>query len=478
MKVLMFGWEFPPFKTGGLGTACYGLTKGLKNMGVEVAFVIPRSGDVETSEHVKLIGATGTHKFQSKTEEYSHVKLVRVDVSLQPYARPEDHFGVHITRHQEISRMQVSDSEETDSEKPDKSAELYGEDLFTNVQRYAAKAGAIARDETFDVIHAHDWMTYQAGMAASKASGKPLVVHVHATEYDRTGGHGVNPVIRDIEQMGARAAHRVIAVSKRTKQTLMRYYGVSTRKISVVHNAINANEHAPDILAKRYLKKKIVLFLGRITIQKGPEYFLEAASKVAEEEPNVLFVMAGSGDMMYKMVERASDLNIGHKVLFPGFLKGAALNRIYDMADVYVMPSVSEPFGIVPLEAMSHGVPTIISKQSGVSEVVNNALKVDFWDIDGLANGMVALLRYGALWNSLRRNGSSEMGRLSWDNSASQCVGVYQKVSGKISPPRGTTPPMIEYPRRVKILSPEVSVTSGDLNPPAAGSPTASRQYA
>ena len=477
MKVLMFGWEFPPFKTGGLGTACYGLTKGLRNMGVEVAFVIPRSGDVGTSEHVRLVGTTNANKVQTKTEprteEYNHVKLVRVDVSLEPYARPVDHFEVHITRHQKTSHVEISNSEE-----PDKSAELYGEDLFTNIQRYTAKAGNIARDEKFDVIHAHDWMTYQAGMAASKASGKPLVVHVHATEYDRTGGHGVNPVIRDIEQMGARAAHRVIAVSNRTKQTLMRYYGISAKKISVVYNAINASDHAPDILAKRYLKKKIVLFLGRITIQKGPEYFLEAASKVLEEEPNTMFIMAGSGDMMYKMVERASDLNIGHKVLFPGFVEGAALNRIYDMADVYVMPSVSEPFGIVPLEAMSHGVPTIISKQSGVSEMVNNALKVDFWDIDGLANGMVALLRYGALWNSLRRNGSSEMGRLSWDNSASQCVGVYQKVSGKISPPRGTTPPMIEYPRRVKILSPEVSVTSGDLNPPAAGSPTASRQYA
>ncbi len=419
------------------------------------------------------IGTTGTHTVQEKIEEYSHVKLVRVNVSLEPYARPEDYFEIHGTRRQRTSRVQVSTSEE-----PVETNELYGKDLFTNIQRYTAKASGIARSAKFDIIHAHDWMTFRAGMEASKASGKPLVIHVHATEYDRTGGHGTNSTIRDIEQMGARAAHRIIAVSNRTKQTLMQYYGISARKISVVYNAINASEHAPNRVAKRYLKKKIVLFLGRITIQKGPEYFLEAASKVSEKEPNVIFVMAGSGDMMHKMVERASDLNIGHKVLFPGFLKGAALNRIYDMADVYVMPSVSEPFGIVPLEAMSHGVPTIISKQSGVSEVVKNALKVDFWDIDRLANGMIALLRYGTLWNSLRKNGNSEMGRLSWDNSASQCISVYRKTLGKISSARRISPPMMEDPRRLRRLHTRLDIASDgtDLDWPAEEFRTASHR--
>ena len=387
MRVLMFGWEFPPFKTGGLGTACYGLTRGLNRMGAEIIFVVPRSVGIETSEYVKIIGSADVRTRPVGTGNYNH----------------------------------------TDSGEVAGYAELYGKNLFEEMEEYKSRAMLIAQREKFDIIHAHDWITIHAGLEARKVSGKPLVIHVHSTEYDRTGGWGVDPVVRDIEQAGAREADHVITVSNRTKLTIMEKYGISAEKISVVYNAVDVGESVSIEPEKRY-PRRIVLFLGRLTLQKGPEYFLEAASKVLEEETDVMFVMTGSGDMMYRMIEYACDLNIGHKVLFTGFLSGTDLDRIYDMADVYVMPSVSEPFGIVPLEAMSHGIPVIISRQSGVSEVIKNALKVDFWDVDKIASSIIAVLRYKALRDLMARNGKSEIESFNWDDSAMQCINVYNKV--------------------------------------------------
>jgi glycosyltransferase involved in cell wall biosynthesis len=316
----------------------------------------------------------------------------------------------------------------------------YAGDLFSEVQRYAALATEIARNEEFDVVHAHDWMTYPAGLAVAAARNRPLVVHVHSTEFDRAGLH-VDQRIYDIERRGMHAAFKVIAVSHLTKGLCTNHYGVEPEKIEVVHNAIEANGGGSPAMAafdpekyKIHADEKIVLFLGRITMQKGPEYFLAAAKKVLEVMDNVKFVMAGSGDMIRRTIELAAQMGIGHKVLFTGFLRGADVERVFKMADLYVMPSVSEPFGIAPLEAMSNDVPVIISKQSGVSEVLQHALKVDFWDVGEMANKIVAVLRHPPLSASLRQHGSFEVKKLSWQDAARACVHVYEQARTAMTP--------------------------------------------
>jgi len=299
---------------------------------------------------------------------------------------------------------------------------------LSEVRRYAALASVIARDESFEVVHAHDWMTFPAGLAVANMKSVPLVVHVHSTEFDRSGQH-VNQRIYDIERSGVHGADRVIAVSHLTKNTLTSRYGVNPAKVEVVYNAIETEGNAayPEN-CNIHRDEKIVLFLGRITFQKGPEYFLAAAKKVLEMMDNVKFVMAGSGDMIRRTIEMAAAMGIGHKVLFTGFLRGHDVERMFKMADLYVMPSVSEPFGIAPLEAMSHDVPVIISKQSGVSEVLGHALKVDFWDIDEMANKIIAVLRHPPLARTLRELGGFEVSRMSWSDSARACVSVYESA--------------------------------------------------
>jgi glycosyltransferase involved in cell wall biosynthesis len=295
------------------------------------------------------------------------------------------------------------------------------------VHRYAAVAAEIARDEQFDVVHAHDWMTFPAAIAVAAISGKPLIVHVHSTEFDRSGEH-VNQMIYDIERKGMERADKVITVSQYTRNIIISRYGISGEKVEVVYNAVEPNNTwgAPDAVIGK--DEKIVLFLGRITMQKGPEYFLAAAKKVLEVMDNVKFVMAGSGDMLHRAVQMAAELGIGHKVLFTGFLRGEDVQKIYRMADLYVMPSVSEPFGITPLEALNNDVPVIISKQSGVSEVLTHALKVDFWDIDEMANKIAAVLKYPPLGITLRSHGNFEVRRLRWKDSAAKCARIYEEM--------------------------------------------------
>jgi glycosyltransferase involved in cell wall biosynthesis len=303
---------------------------------------------------------------------------------------------------------------------------IYGKNLFQEVERYAKKAELIAQSEDYDVIHAHDWMTYKAGMRAKMISKKPLVVHVHATEFDRTGGLGVNQAVYDIEREGMHAADAIVAVSKFTKDKIVEHYGVTPDKIHVVHNAVEQR----DINELKKKGDKIVLFLGRITLQKGPDYFLYAAKRALEADPHIKFVIAGKGDMSPFIIEKAAELGISDKILFAGFLRGPDIDRAYRMADLYVMPSVSEPFGITPLESMSNGTPVLISKQSGVSEVISNCLKVDFWDVDDIANKMVSVLRYDILQESLTENGHFEVKKFNWDDSARKCISVYNKVKG------------------------------------------------
>lgn len=408
MKVLMLGWEFPPFNSGGLGTACKGLTKGLSNENIDVTFVLPKAKGEAKSDHVNLIVANNVYMDSDK------ISFLEVNSLLVPYITTDE----YLERYKDIKSIKhgkINNAED----------DLYGKDLYEEVHRYSEKMKLISRLEEFDLIHAHDWMTYPAGIVAKKATGKPLVCHIHATEFDRTGGN-VNQYVYNIEREGFHNADKIIAVSNLTKNKVIEHYGVSPDKIEVVHNAVEFNHYEPESCIKT--NDKVVLFLGRITIQKGPEYFLYAAKRVLDMDPNVKFVIAGSGDMEGFMINEAARLGIGNKVLFTGFLRGKDIDRAYKMADLYVMPSVSEPFGITPLESMRNGTPVLISKNSGVSEVLNHCLKVDFWDIDQMSNKILATLKYGALHKELKNNGYDEVHTFNWNNPAKKCVNVYNSV--------------------------------------------------
>jgi glycogen synthase len=397
VKVLMLGWEFPPYASGGLGTACYGLTKSLSKQGVSITFIAPKA-DPDAHNFLKMIPA-----------DLSKVKFRGITSPITPYMNEKAYEN-------EYNRYSKS-----------KEKTIYGKNLMLEVERFARAAEEIAIGESFDVIHCHDWLTFKAGVNVKRRTKKPLVVHVHATEFDRTGGNGRNEYVYNIEREGMHAADKIIAVSNFTKNMIVNNYGIDPNKIEVVHNAVEFTNYNTE---RRKINNydKVVLFLGRITLQKGPDYFIESASKVLKKMSNVKFIIAGSGDMEYKMIEKAAKMGIGDKVLFAGFLEGADIDRAYKMADVYVMPSVSEPFGITPLEAMRNGTPVIISKQSGVSEVINNCLKVDFWDTDQMANKILGVLRYGELHEEMKINGSREIKKFSWDVPAGKCINVYRGV--------------------------------------------------
>lgn len=581
MKVLMLGWEFPPHISGGLGTACFGLTQGLAHHEVDVLFVVPRARGDEDERFVDVLGANRvpveetvrekrtvrTRKVvEDRREEVEPVyatelvretvpgtrrvarvvpvvgragadrdgrdgrdvglargarpgadgrasagsaaapsepasrstpaddalervlEVIEVDSLLSPYQterdyrvrwrrvqaraaaprvvdeaasaprsdvrelpQPEERFELvleevdeprEVVREArravgELRRVLVTPRdtyEETEYEiervvtrPPLDFSGAYGPDLHAEVARYALSVAQIAKEQTFDVIHAHDWMAVPAGLAAKKVSGKPLVLHVHACEYDRSGDRP-NTVVRDIEQLGLDGADRVVCVSHYTAGILQKRYKVDEPKLRVVHNAVTHEEQKERLHEGKSIDEPIVLFLGRVTFQKGPDYFLEAAALVVKAVPRVKFVMSGSGDMLPAMVERAARLGLGRNVSFTGFLKGADVERMYAMADIYVMPSVSEPFGISPLEAMALDVPVIVSRQSGVSEVLKNALKVDFWDVTDLANKIVALLRYPALAEQLSSEGWEEVKRIRWETPASKVRDVYREL--------------------------------------------------
>ncbi len=441
----MLGWEFPPFISGGLGTACFGLTKAMNELGIEVLFVLPRPIHSEYSSHVKLVApregseyAVSSNIYQLK--EFKHVKFRALASGIQPYQTPQGYKN-QISR--EIStEKQISVETKTTHHKHNGNGNIsaqsftgpgehYAGDLFSEVERYAKLVSQLAYQEQFDVIHAHDWMTYPAGLGIAAISGKPLVVHLHSTEFDRSG-ENVNQRVYDIERQGMHGADRVITVSYFTKRIAMTRYSVPEEKITVIYNAIDANSQRHDEKRTNIKKdEKIVLFLGRITMQKGPEYFLAAAKKVLEVMENVRFVMAGSGDMIKRIIELAAEMGIGHKVLFTGFLRGQDVERIYRMADLYVMPSVSEPFGIAPLEAISHDVPAIVSKQSGVSEVLQHVLKVDFWDVNEIANKIIAVLKHPPLHSTLKEHSSFEVKKLSWLDAAEECRKIYENLTHK-----------------------------------------------
>jgi glycosyltransferase involved in cell wall biosynthesis len=425
MKVLMFGWEFPPHITGGLGTACFGLTKGLLKHGVEVQFVVPKAYGDESQEAVRLINASDVTVMMNDPifkEYWSQITYMEIGSNLIPYVGPED-FQQMVS---ENLNEKVQEGSRVFSEKFQFSGK-YGHDLMEEVSRYALVGAAIAANSEFDVIHAHDWLTYSAGVAAKKISGKPLVVHMHATEFDRSG-ENYNENVYEIERKGMAEADRVITVSNLTRNIVIDRYHIDPAKVITVHNAVEPPEKTELVDAQKHVKEKIVTFLGRITFQKGPEYFIEAAQKVLERDKNVRFVMAGTGDMMEKMIRRAAKLKISSHFHFTGFLKGENVDRMFAMSDVYVMPSVSEPFGISPLEAMRSNVPVIISKQSGVAEVLNHVLKVDFWDVDAMADAIYGLLHYKSMSEMTVANGTEEVNNLKWESAARKVADIYESL--------------------------------------------------
>jgi glycosyltransferase involved in cell wall biosynthesis len=345
-----------------------------------------------------------------------------VGVNLVPYLSPEQYQNAYKINVGKTDRYVTTN----DKGLIDFSGD-YGPNLFQEIANYAVVASVLGSELEFDIIHAHDWLTFPAGMAAKAVSGKPLVIHVHATDFDRSGGD-VNPGVYEIEKQGMLNADRVITVSNFTKSTVIDKYGIEGTKVFTVYNAVEPIAIKENLNVKKGFDEKIVTFLGRVTMQKGPEYFVEVAAKVLERMDNVRFVMAGSGDMLTKMIARAAQLKITDKFHFTGFLTGDDVFRMYSMSDVYVMPSVSEPFGISPLEAMQSNVPVIISNQSGVAEILNHAIKVDFWDVDAMADAIYGILNYSALDKMFTTHGKSEVEGLKWENSALKVKEVYDSV--------------------------------------------------
>lgn len=424
IKVLMFGWEFPPHIAGGLGTACLGLVKGLAKQEVEVLFVMPKASGDEDQSVAKIINASDVesiYQYDEIKSYWENINFMEVGSNLMPYMDPE--------RFEREVKSSVSNSTSTPKigfKNRFQFSGKYGSNLMEEVARYAMVATTIAEQQQFDVIHSHDWLTYAAGIAAKKVSGKPLVIHVHATEFDRSGSN-VNQMVYNLEREGMLAADRVVTVSDLTRNTVINKYGIDPEKVFTVHNAVDFNSYS-EMAVTRSVEDKVVTFLGRITYQKGPEYFIEAASKVLKRFPDVHFVMAGSGDLLNNSIRRVAKLKISTRFHFTGFLKGDDVHRMFSLSDVYVMPSVSEPFGISPLEAMRSGVPTIISKQSGVAEILQHAIKVDFWDVDAMADAIYGLLAYPALSKYAQGNGLIEVDNLKWENAAFKLKKIYSSL--------------------------------------------------
>lgn len=424
MKVLMFGWEFPPHIAGGLGTACYGLTKGLAHNNVEVLFVMPKASEEEDQRYVKIINASNVDVDPSRV----HLKLfedkvsfIEVNSQLVPYIGMNEYYTI-------VDQLESGIMSETTpgSKRRYSFSGKYTDNLLNEVEEYALVAAEIAAQYDFDIIHAHDWLTYKAGIAAKKISGKPLVVHMHATEYDRSGEHRLNDLVYGIEKYGMSEADAVCAVSDLTRKIVIEKYGINADKVYTLHNAVEPT--GKKVVREKYVDEKIVTFLGRVTFQKGPEYFIESAKKVLEKDPHVRFVLAGDGDLMPKIIEHVAELGIADKFHFTGFLRGDDIDLMFGMSDVYVMPSISEPFGISPLEAMRAYVPVVISKQSGVAEVLTHAIKVDFWDVDAMADAIYGILHYPALANFFSVKGKEDVDNLKWDTVAAKLLGIYEKL--------------------------------------------------
>lgn len=419
MKALMFGWEFPPHILGGLGTASYGLTRGMSMQpDMEITFMLPKPWGDEDQSFLKIIPANKVPVVW-KEPDYNYLdQVLGGAISADEYY----HYRNCIREDNGFIGTNGIGAVEFSGRYPD--------NLLEEIRNYDAVAGVVCRSMDFDIIHSHDWLTYPAGVHAKYVSGKPLVIHVHATDFDRSRGN-VNPVVYDIEKAGMDYADHIITVSDLTRETVINRYHIDPAKVTTVHNAVEPLDESIQALQSRnQTKDKVVTFLGRITMQKGPEYFVEAAYRVLQRTKNVRFVMAGSGDMMNKMIRHVAYRNISDKFHFTGFLKGQEVYEMLKSSDVYIMPSVSEPFGISPLEAMQVGVPTIISKQSGCAEILDNAIKIDYWDIDAMADAIYSIITYPSMYKFLKEEGKKEVDEIKWEYAALKVRRVYEKVLG------------------------------------------------
>ena len=415
MKALMFGWEFPPHILGGLGTASYGLTRGMaEQKDLEITFVIPKPYGDEDQSFLKLIGACNVPVVW-KENSWEHVNY-----RLGGIMHPDEYFWYRDHIRYDFRRIGTNDLGCIEF------SGRYPDNLLQEIDNYEAVASVLAHSLTFDVIHSHDWLTYPAGIFAKQISGKPLVIHVHATDFDRSRGN-VNPTVYAIEKRGMDWADHIICVSNLTRNTVIEKYHIDPAKVSTVHNAVDP---IPDVdsFVKEPRKEKLVTFLGRITMQKGPEYFVEAAARVLQRTKNVRFAMAGSGDMMNAMIDLVANRGIADRFHFTGFLKGRQVTEMLANSDVYIMPSVSEPFGISPLEAMQVGTPSIISKQSGCAEILDHAIKTDYWDIDAMADAIYAIVEYPAIYETLSKEGRDEVNKITWDKAGLKVREIYNRV--------------------------------------------------
>lgn len=418
----MFGWEFPPHILGGLGTASYGITKGLAAQpDMQITFCLPRPWGDEDKSFMNIIGLSET-PIVWRDVDYDYVKQ-RLGTKMDPqlYYDLRDHiyadFNYRMT--DDLGCIEFSGR--------------YPENLQDEINNYSIVAGVIARQQEYDIIHAHDWLTYPAGIHAKNVSGKPLVIHVHATDFDCSRGN-VNPTVYGIEKDGMDHADCIMCVSELTRQTVINHYHQDPAKCITMHNAVYPL--SDDILqmvherreSHKGRKEKVVTFLGRITMQKGPEYFVEAAAQVLQRTHNIRFCMAGSGDMMNAMIEMAAARGIADRFHFPGFMKGKQVYEAFADSDVYVMPSVSEPFGISPLEAMQCGVPSIISKQSGCAEILDKCIKTDYWDINAMADAMYSLCTNESLHEYLKVEGKNEVDQITWEKVGKRIYDVYNSL--------------------------------------------------
>lgn len=411
----MFGWEFPPHILGGLGTASYGLTRGMAEQhDMELVFVIPKPQGDEDQSFLKIIGACNVPVVW-KENDWNYVNQ-----RIGNLMHPDEYFWLRNGIKYDFTRIFTNDLGCIGF------SGRYPDNLLEEISNYEAVASVLAHQMQFDIIHSHDWLTYPAGVFAKQISGKPLVVHVHATDFDRSRGQ-VNPTVYAIEKRGMDAADHIITVSNLTRRTVIEKYHQNPGKVTTVHNAV---EPLPDAgsFSKTPRRDKVVTFLGRITMQKGPEYFVEAAHLVLQKTKGVRFVMAGSGDMMNAMIDLAAQRGIADRFHFTGFLKGRQVHEMLAESDVYIMPSVSEPFGISPLEAMQVGTPTIISKQSGCAEILSHAIKTDYWDIDAMADAIYSIVKYPAMYESLRNLGREEVNAIRWYDAGLKVRSIYDAV--------------------------------------------------
>lgn len=407
MKILTFGWDFPPSRNGGLGVACFGLTRELAEKGVEVIFVLPRTQDTIGKPRFVFADTSRT------------VKVRTVKSYLKPYHAAESLIYAH--------------------EGYDKTGRpiIKARTIMEEAHRFAHQASLIAQEEEFDLIHAHDWTSYLAGVAAKLASGKPLILHVHATSYDQAASENVDPGIYKIECEAFAVADKIVTVSAWTKDMIVRKHGVDPAKVVVVHNGCDTFEpprHEPTLAGLKAQGKKVVLYHGRITIQKGVDYFIKAARRVVDVDKNVVFVISGWGDMTNQIITQVGAMGLSQNVIFAGALWEEERDRMYQSADLLVMPSVSEPFGLVPLEALQHGAPSLISKQSGVGEVLTHALKVDFWDTEEMANQILAALRYPVMRRQIIEEGKRDLNRMSWKEAAQKMYHLYRTLLQYLTP--------------------------------------------